>query len=665
MKKVTKCISLLLCLAVFLTSVVVNGTFNIGASEAPVQTGIVKQVDPYLSVRSGAGTTYNRIGQVYSNEVVYIYETVGGWYKIAYENGYGYVSAAYIINVQNIPEFDPNSDFETNLSNQKFPESYKEKLRILHDRHPNWVFTADHLTMTFKDAVDNESKVGWSLVDNDVAKDSWKSMMYQAYDWNKQQYVSYDTGDWVTAEREVVEYYMEPRNFLDENNIFMFLDQAYNEGLQLILNNTFMAGAFPEDTYATYADVLIEAARQSKVNPYVLASMILMEQGTWGTGASISGTESGYQGFYNFFNIRAYASGSYTAVAYGLLYAKGGSDGTGTSYGRPWNTRAKSIIGGAQYYYNGYLKRGQSSLYYKKFNVVATNYYVNQYMTNVQGAYGEAKKLKQGYENISNDVVLNFRIPVYREMPETNTTALPTSDGANNYYITSLSVGGQAVEGFDIYKNEYEITVTNPSNIVPITATVPSGASVSGAGNVVLNEGTNTVTLTVTAASGKKANYTLYIFYSKDGNTPWPPSEDGPSIEGIYNMGNYISGVAIGTEVNEFITNFNVKNGSVKVFDRNYNQKTSGVVATGDRVLVYDNANNQKCDYGIVIYGDTDSDGKVSLVDLARVQKHLLELSKLSDDQAEAADVNGDGKISILDLARVQKHLLEITKIEQ
>ena len=65
-----------------------------------------------------------------------------------------------------------------------------------------------------------------------------------------------------------------------------------------------------------------------------------------------------------------------------------------------------------------------------------------------------------------------------------------------------------------------------------------------------------------------------------------------------------------------------------QVTKKAYNQKISGVVATGDRVLVYDNANNQKCDYGIVIYGDTDSDGKVSLVDLARVQKHLLQQMK-------------------------------------
>ncbi len=39
-------------------------------------------------------------------------------------------------------------------------------------------------------------------------------------------------------------------------------------------------------------------------------------------GNSISGKVSGFEGYYNYFNVRAYASGGYDAVEYGLLYAK-------------------------------------------------------------------------------------------------------------------------------------------------------------------------------------------------------------------------------------------------------------------------------------------------------------------------------------------------------
>ena len=432
----------------------------------------------------------------------------------------GFVYADYI--------YDNDADFETNLNNQGFPESYKTLLRQLHASHPNWIFTADHLSMTWEEAVRNESLVGKSLVEKG-SKASWKSMMQYAYNWQTGSYVPYDSGGWVTAERGVVEYYMEPRNFLNENYIYMFLDQSYNPsiqnkaGLQKILNGTFMEGAFPEDTYDTYSDVIMAAAEQSGVSPYVLAASIIIEQGTDGSGGSISGTVSGYEGYYNYFNIRAYASGGYDAVQYGLLYAKGEG-----SLGRPWNTRAKSIIGGAEHYANGYVKRGQDNLYYKKFNVIVPDFYYNQYMTNVQGAYLETGKLKSAYSSVNADAQLTFAIPVYKQMPETNNTALPTSSGANNYYLTSITVDGavlaqaSSTQGV-LYTNEYEMIVDSYISKINISATTPSGATVSGTGEIPLNTGMNKIILTVTAASGKTADYVISVFREKD-NAPQAPS---------------------------------------------------------------------------------------------------------------------------------------------
>lgn len=665
MKNLKRILSIFLCLAVFLTS---NIIVSVKASDEITHKGTVN-VNSNLRVRTEPTTQANVLGTLNKGDIVYIYNYSQGstWYKIGYGAGVGYVSADYIINITPIPKYDHDADFETNLTNQQFPESYKVLLRNLHAAHPNWIFKANHLTMTLKEAVDAESGVGKSLVEDKYAKDSWKSMEMHAYDWNSGKYVPYDSGGWVTASREVVEYYMEPRNFLDENGIYMFLDQTYNaklqtkEGLQLILYGTFMEGAFPEDTHATYADVIMEAAQNSGVSPYVLAASILIEQGTNGTGGSISGQVPGFEGYYNFFNIRAFKSGSYDAVQYGLLYAKGGSDGTGTSLGRPWDTRAKSIIGGAQHYANGYVKRGQDNLYYKRFNVIVPDYYVNQYMTNVQGAYLETEKLKSGYSKVSANAALTFNIPVYKSTSDTNITALPTSEGANNHYITSLKFDGVAVEGFDKYINSYETSVVNSKGTVTIEATAPAGATVSGAGEVAVNEGTNTITLTVTAASGKVATYNLYVLYTGGGQQN-PQLE--PTIEGIYNMSTFVSGVAVGTDVDTFLKNFNVKNGIASVWGPQ-GKKKSGVIATGDKVAVYNKVGVEKAVYNIVIYGDVNSDGKISIVDLARVQKHLLELSKLEGTNKSAADVNRDGKVSILDLARVQKHLLEITKITQ
>ncbi len=669
MTKLKKYISIFLCACLVITGIGINSTMlNVYASETPTHTGTVN-VNDNLSVRAGPGVDYERIGNINPGVTVTIYgDAVEGgkynWYKILYKNRFGYVASNYIVNVTpiNIPSYDYDDDFETNLTRQNFPESYKVLLRQLHAQHPNWVFLADHLAMTFEEAVDNESVVGKSLVQDKTSliPDSWKSMANTAYHWESGTYVSYDSGGWVTAEREVVEYYMEPRNFLNSNDIYMFIEQSYNpdiqtkEGLQLILNGTFMAGDFPEDTYDTYNDVIMEAAKQWGVSPYVLAASIIIEQGVNGKGGCILGTVSGYEGYYNYFNIRAYASGGYDAVTRGLMFAKDSG----------WNTRAKSIIDGAKHYANGYVKRGQDTLYYKKFNVIVPTYYINQYMTNVQAAYSEASKLRSAYASVDPNAALTFSIPVFKDTSSTNTTYLPTSSGANNYYLNSLSVNGVEIEGFNRYTNDYEIYVDGDSS-VNISATTPSGASVSGTGNITLNSGSNSIVLTVTAASGKKANYNLSIFYSGNsagGGTQVVPE---PSVDTGYTMGSYVRGVSIGTSVAEFKNAFKVSNGSAKVLNSSGKEKTSGVICTGDKIAVYDNSGTHRYSYSIVIFGDTNSDGKVSIVDLARVQKHLLELSSLGGFQNTAADVNHDGKISILDLARVQKHLLELTKITQ
>ena len=61
--------------------------------------------------------------------------------------------------------------------------------------------------------------------------------------------------------------------------------------------------------------------------------------------------------------------------------------------------------------------------------------------------------------------------------------------------------------------------------------------------------------------------------------------------------------------------------------------------------------------------GDTNGDGKISLIDLANVQRHLLGLMKLTGDNFTAADTNGDGKISLIDLANIQRHLLGLINL--
>ena len=92
---------------------------------------------------------------------------------------------------------------------------------------------------------------------------------------------------------------------------------------------------------------------------------------------SISGTVSGYEGYYNYYNQGAYKTATASAVVNGLKYAAK----TDAATLRPWNTRMKSVIGGAIYIGSRYINRGQNTIYYEKFDMVTP--YTHQYMTNV------------------------------------------------------------------------------------------------------------------------------------------------------------------------------------------------------------------------------------------------------------------------------------------
>lgn len=393
-----------------------------GFAAAETKTGTVATTS--LNLRSGPGSNYSSLGLISMNKEVTIlgeaYDTNGDkWYLVISPAGnQGYVSAKYVaVNSQSEYVYDEN--FEEQLSSEGFPESYKPYLRQLHAIYPTWVFKTAKTGLDWNDVVNTESKPGTSLVASG-SPSSWKSKESGAYDYENGKYIEFDSGGWVSASKEIVAYYMDPRNFINPVGMFQFLTHSYDPstqtkaGLQKVLAGSFMSGTFPEDTHETYADVIMDAGIQSGVNPYVLASMILVEQGSNGRGGCISGTISGYEGYYNFLNIGAYKSGSMSAVTRGVWYASQSG-----SYGRPWDSRYKSIVGGAEFYGSQYVRQNKNTLYFKKFNVMngQSSVGTGQYMTNVQGAESEAAALRNGYvDNI--DEPMTFIIPVYNNMPK-------------------------------------------------------------------------------------------------------------------------------------------------------------------------------------------------------------------------------------------------------
>lgn len=208
-----------------------------------------------------------------------------------------------------------DANFETYLTNQGFPESYKGYLRSLHKTYPNWIFKSLKTNLDFNSAVSNE--IPKSCIETSTGHGT-----------------NYGCGNesaaWAKADDASVRYFMDPRNFLDKESIFMFEDLSSYSNVtesmvQRILNGTFMSGKSSLDN-KNYATIFMQAGQQNKVNPVYLASLVVQEVGTNGSiqtsGGTIEWYGIRYKSLYNFFDIGA--SGTFTAKG-GIVWASGGS----------------------------------------------------------------------------------------------------------------------------------------------------------------------------------------------------------------------------------------------------------------------------------------------------------------------------------------------------
>ena len=271
-----------------------TGTMISGLSLAYAATGSATVNATALNVRSTPGTTGSVVKKLaYGAAVTVVSETAGSdgktWYKIQFSSGSGtqegYVRSDYI----KFPvSYSYDSTFENYLNSQGFPESYKVSLRTLHTEHPTWVFQAQKTGLNWSDVMAAEGAVGTNLVSKSSIS-SWKSTEYGAYDWNTGIWTGFDGSSWVAASKDIVAYYMDPRNFLNDTYVFQFLHHAYDsnaqtrEGLTSLITGTFLEKT-PEST--TAATQSVQETTGSGNSPVVNNS------GSTGTSGSLQQGES-------------------------------------------------------------------------------------------------------------------------------------------------------------------------------------------------------------------------------------------------------------------------------------------------------------------------------------------------------------------------------------
>lgn len=634
-----------------------------------------------VNVRVGPGTSYNRlttstganIQLSNGSDIVVVGEAYASdgkkWYKIKFKytdsaTYTGYMHSDYVkIDDKTIEE---DKDFEKYLTAQGFPESYKESLRKLHAKYPLWVFEADILDYTWKEVVDAESVIGRNLVSS-TAISSWKSTSSAAFDYAANNWIGFDSNSWVAASREIIAYYLDPRNFLDETYIFQFENLSFDAeihteaALSKLLDGTFMElGTIEEGK--TYGEAIMDAAKQSGVSPYHLAASIIQEQGKTGGSKSISGTVNGYESIYNYYNWGAYAAGGRDAITNGLIYASKAVD----SDLRPWNTRYKSIVGGAIKKGIEYINIGQDTQYYIKFDFTGTPY-THQYMTNIQAAASEGRIASGAYtEEMKAGTSIVFRIPVFKDMPEAP-VACPDGKGNPNNFLKALEIEGVDITPtFYFSTTAYSGIVENNVETIDISAiAIDKNATIEGIGSQKLVVGNNTITIKVTAENGKTRDYTIDIIREESKQPETVDKEITINSSKHLIKDSYIYGIEPDTKKEELLQAIDIEGATGKLLS--HSQEDNVTVAGSGNILRITGSDGEKVkDYSILIYGDVNGDGSITIKDLLRMKKHILGDVELEEIYVKAGDVDKkDDGITIKDLLRLKKYILGDSVIDQ
>lgn len=158
---------------------------------------------------------------------------------------------------------------------------------------------------------------------------------------------------------------------------------------------------------------------------------------------------------------------------------------------------------------------GASSGVSMEFDDVSNSLYSKSYSTTVKGTSAGSitcsvtgarltNMSSDSWQNISDkSISISVKEPVY----------IPPKTYSSNNYLKSLEVDGYSISPeFNKDTKEYSVEVPNGTETVNITATREDDkASVSGAGEINVNEGTNKIEVKVTAENGNENVYVINV----------------------------------------------------------------------------------------------------------------------------------------------------------
>lgn len=243
---------------------------------------------------------------------------------------------------------------------------------------------------------DNYYSTYFRVIDKNITVDkpSNSTIEYVNYDKTLDEYAASEYKDgaptysestgWMRASKEIIKYYMNPYNFIDDNYKFQFLNLNYMEVSASDLNKVLQG----KGVLAGKGEVFLQAAKENNINPIYLVAHALLETGN-GTSALATGIKvTSVDGVnvkepkvvYNMFGIQATDA---NPNKYGSEYA----------YKQGWFTADQAILGGAKYIGTDYInnpKYNQNTLYKMRWNYIVR---WHQYATDIGWARKQINRI--------------------------------------------------------------------------------------------------------------------------------------------------------------------------------------------------------------------------------------------------------------------------------
>lgn len=501
---------------------------------------------------------------------------------------------------------------------QKYP-GYISLLQSLVKAHPNWTFKLYETGLSWEATINSEYQNHVDSIKNVVPSNYSKAWICSICGKEEQ-----DTGSWYCASRQAIEHVMDPRNSLNDANLFQYLQLSNDKSITKSQVSQ-MASKISYLNNQSIIDAIYEVANDPNynINPFYIIGKILQEQGN-GASALCSGQgyKGQYVGYYNLFNVGASGKGEEAVILNGLAYAK--SQG--------WDTPKKSIMGGIGLV-KRYINRGQDTLYYQKFNVTYKPYYANQYAQNLFDAQSIGSILKGYYKNAGLlDSSFTFVIPLYTDMPSSPCKSPSVSDSETGELAYINANGGLKLKDAP---NGNTIAVINEGTQVLITQRATSKEGGYYWDKVSTPRGTGYM---AREASDGSKTYLVVIGSNKNDNISEPNSNN-----------------QIITEPATTVNTIKKKYSNAVIIDKNGKEITGDtLVGTGAKVKI-DGVEK----YTIVKLGDCDGDGKINSMDMYNIIQHMLNKITIQNEFFKAIDTNHDNKIDSMDMYNIIQIILK------